>query len=172
MLTFFCLIIIAVSAIGFFYHRGFHYLRCLQHEEYNEKQLIDWLIANKVFDRKGSLIALVAAAASKYFANVTNGIGGLEVCVVAAIALAAVCFFEADPRRADSIDRQISARMNEIYWLAMLFYSLFTICLIFGSYAVHIIVRVPWCWLAVISIVQSSPIWIILANRIVVKFDR
>jgi UDP-N-acetylmuramoyl-tripeptide--D-alanyl-D-alanine ligase len=171
VLTFFCLVIIAVSAIGFFYHRGFHYLRCLQHEQYNEKQFVDWLISNKVFDRKGSLIALIAAAASKYFANVTNGIG-LEVCIVATIALAALCFFEADPRQADSIDRQISWRMNKIYWLAMLFYSLFTICLIFSSYAVHIIVRVPWCWLAVILIIQSSPIWIILANRIVVKFDR
>jgi UDP-N-acetylmuramoyl-tripeptide--D-alanyl-D-alanine ligase len=163
--------IIAASAIGFFYHRGFHYLRCLQHEEYNEKQFIDWLIANKVFDRKGSLIALIAAAVSKYLANITNGIG-LEVCIVAAIALAALCFFETDPRRAGSIDRQISPRMNKIYLLAMLFNALFTICLIFGSYVVHIVVRVPWCWLAVIAIVQSSPLWIILANRIVVKFDR
>jgi UDP-N-acetylmuramoyl-tripeptide--D-alanyl-D-alanine ligase len=159
-----------MSAIGFFYHRGFHYLRCLQHQEYNEKQFIDWLVAHKVFDRKGSLIALVAAGASKYFANI-HGIG-LEVCIIAAIAFTALCFFEPDPRRADTIERQISPRMNKIYWLAMLFYSLFTICLIFCSYAVHTIVRVPWCWLAVIIVIQSSPIWIILANRIVVKLDR
>jgi UDP-N-acetylmuramoyl-tripeptide--D-alanyl-D-alanine ligase len=170
VLTFFCLIIIAASAIGFFYHRGFHYLRCLQHQEYNEKQLIDWLVAHKVFDRKGSSIALAAAAATKYFAN-SNGIG-IEACIVAAIAFAALCFFEPDPRKAETIECQISPRMNKIYWLAMIFNSLFTIGLIFGSYAIHIVVRVPWCWLAVILLIQSSPLWIILANRIVMKLDR
>jgi UDP-N-acetylmuramoyl-tripeptide--D-alanyl-D-alanine ligase len=170
VLTFFCLTIIAASAIGFFYHRGFHYLRGLYHHGYNEKQYVAELIENKVFDRKGSLIAAIAAGVSKYFANV-SGIG-IEVCIVAAIALAALCFFERDPRKFDSSEEHITPRMNKIYWLSMLFCSLFTICLIFGSYAFQIVVRVPWCWLAVIIIIQSSPLWVILANRIVVKLER
>jgi UDP-N-acetylmuramoyl-tripeptide--D-alanyl-D-alanine ligase len=170
VLTFFCLIIIAASAIGFFYHRGFHYLRCFKDVDYHEKRFIDWLIANKVFDRKGSLIALIAAAVTKYFANV-SGIG-IEVCIVAAIALAALCFFEPDPRKSETFALEISSRSQKIYLLSMLFYSLFTIALIFSSYIVGVDVRVPWCWIAVIVIIQSSPLWVILANRIVVKLDR
>jgi hypothetical protein len=170
VLTFFCLIIIAASAIGFFYHRGFHYLRGLQHHEYNDKNLVSWLIANKVFDRKGSLIVTIAAAASQYFAN--NETIVIEVCIVAAIALAVLCFFEVDPRSPNYCEQQVSPTMNRIYWRAMLFCSLFTICLIFGLYTFHIPFLVPLCWLAVILINQSSPLWIILANRIVMKPNR
>ncbi len=167
MLTFLCLSIISVATIGFFYHRGLHYLRCFHSEEYNEKRLIDWLIVNQVFDRKGSLIALIAAGVSKYIANV-DGIG-LEICVVAAVALAALCFFEPDPRQLLSIDRQVGSRMKRIQAISMLLYSVVTIGVMFSWYAFHLVVRIPWCWLAAIVLMQSSPIWIVLANRIDLK---
>ena len=172
MLTFICLSIITVASIGFFRHRGFHYLCCFQTQNYNDTQFKDWLITNNVYDRKGSSIALIAAVASKYISNRSMEVG-INICIVTAIAMAILCFLEPNPRKIGKLYREASPRMIKIYRLALVLYSLVTFAVILGPYAIFgINVRIFWYWLAVIVLIQSSPIWIVISNRIILKFAR
>ncbi len=172
MLTFICLGIVVIASIGFFRHRGFHYICCFHAQEYNEIQFKNWLIDNNVYDRKGSLIALLAAAASKYISNRAMEVG-INICIVATLAMAILCLLEVNPRKIANVDRQISPRMYATYRIAMIIHALMTISVILIPYAIfRFEVRIFWYWLAVIFLIQLAPIWIVLANRIYLKFSR
>ena len=61
MLTALSLSLISAAAIIFFSRRLLRYLRNFQEGGYSRMQFTNWVIANGIYDKKGSLIATIAA---------------------------------------------------------------------------------------------------------------
>ncbi len=164
MSNFRCLAVIAIATIGFFYHRGFHYAINFRGHKYDEREFLRWSIANLVFDRKGSAIALGAAIASYYWSDRAPNVT-LVIAAIAALALAAVMFIERDRQDAGKLDWQSCSRLKAIRLVAVALYALLTIFTLFGFNATELKIPIYAYWLLVIILIQSSPLWILLANR-------
>jgi UDP-N-acetylmuramoyl-tripeptide--D-alanyl-D-alanine ligase len=165
MLTTICLTIISAATILFFARRGLRYLRYFQQEEYNWARFKDWLLEKRTFDTKGTLAALIAALTSKF------GTGGrmadcLVICVMTASVLVFIGFKEEDPRKVGKIKLNMTDRATAIYNLALALYAIATILIITGSYFLGAGDRIFIYWLVAVVLIQSSPIWIALANAI------
>jgi UDP-N-acetylmuramoyl-tripeptide--D-alanyl-D-alanine ligase len=165
MLTIICLTLISAATIIFFTRRGLRYLRYFQQEEYNGTRFKDWFLEKRTFDTKGTWIALIAVVTSKF------GTGGrmedcLVICVMAAATLILIGFKEEDPRKVGKIKLNMTDRATAIYNLALGLYSIATILIISGTYALGAGDGVYIYWLVAIGLIQSSPIWIVIANAI------
>jgi UDP-N-acetylmuramoyl-tripeptide--D-alanyl-D-alanine ligase len=163
MLTIICLTVISAATILFFTRRGLRYLRYFQQEEYNGTRFKAWFIEKSTFDRKGTAIALIAAAGSK-FATGGDMVLCLGICLIAAAALVFVGFSEEDPRIVGKIKLNMTDRATAIYNLALGLYAIAVILIISGAYALGAGDRIYWYWLIAIGLIQSSPIWIVIAN--------
>ncbi len=165
MLTIICLSAISAALILFFNRRALRYLRYFQQEEYNGNRFKDWFLETGTFDRKGTYIALVGAVGTRFAAG-----GDLETCLViclfAAATLVFVGFKEEDPRVVGKIKLNMTDRAVAIYNLALSLYSIAVILAISGTYAIGAKDNIYWYWLIAIFLIQSSPLWIVLANAI------
>jgi UDP-N-acetylmuramoyl-tripeptide--D-alanyl-D-alanine ligase len=149
----------------FFTRRGLRYLRYFQQEEYNSTRFKDWLLEKRAFDTKGTLIALVAAALSKFVGGGDMAIC-LAICVVAAIVLVFVGFQEEDPRKVGKIKLKMTDRATAIYYLALGLYAIAVILTIRVAYGTGAGDNIYIYWLIAVGLIQSSPIWIAIANAI------
>jgi UDP-N-acetylmuramoyl-tripeptide--D-alanyl-D-alanine ligase len=165
MLTLICLTVISAATILFFTRRGLRYLRYFQQEEYNGTRFQAWFLEKSAFDKKGTLVALLAAAASK-FATGGDMTLCLIVCLIAAAALVFVGFSEEDPRIVGKIKLNMTDRATAIYKLALGLYAIAVISIISGAYFLGLGDSIYWYWLIAVGLVQSSPIWIVIANAI------
>ncbi len=165
MLTIICLTIISAAAILFFTCRGLRYLRYFQQEEYNGNRFKDWFLEKSAFDKKGTLIALAAAALSR-FATGGDMVLCLIICLLASAAVVFVGFQEEDPRKVGKIKLNMTDRATAIYNLALGLYSIAVILTIIGTYALGAADNIYIYWLVVIGLIQSTPIWIAIANGI------
>jgi UDP-N-acetylmuramoyl-tripeptide--D-alanyl-D-alanine ligase len=165
MLTTICLTIISAATILFFTQRGLRYLRYFQQEEYNGARFKDWLLEKRTFDTKGTPIALIAALASKF------GTGGrmadcLVICLIAAATLVSIGFKEEDPRQVGKIKLKMTDRATAIYNLALGLYAIATVLIISGTYFLGAGDSIYIYWLVALVLIQSAPIWIVIANAI------
>jgi UDP-N-acetylmuramoyl-tripeptide--D-alanyl-D-alanine ligase len=165
MLTLICLTVISAATILFFTRRGLRYLRYFQQEEYNGTRFKDWFLEKSAFDKKGTLVALIAAAASK-FATGGDMTLCLIVCLIAAAALVFVGFSEEDPRVVGKIKLNMTDRATAIYNLALGIYAIAVIAIISGAYFLGLGESIYWYWLIAVGLVQLSPISIVIANSI------
>ena len=165
MLTTICLIIISAATIIFFTRRGLRYLRYFQQEEYNGTRFKDWFLEKRTFDKKGTIIALTAAALSRFVSGGDMFIC-LVICLVAAAVLVFVGFQEEDPRKVGKIKLKMTDRATAIYHLALGLYAIATILIITGTYALGAGDSIYIYWLVTVGVIQSSPIWIAIANAI------
>jgi UDP-N-acetylmuramoyl-tripeptide--D-alanyl-D-alanine ligase len=164
MLTTICLTLISAAIILFFTSRGLRYLRYFQQEEYNSTRFKDWLLEKRAFDTKGTLIALIAAALSK-FATGGDMLICVGICLIAAITLVLVGFQEEDPRKVGKIKLKMTDRATAIYNLALGLYAIVVILSISGLYALAGD-NISAYWLLAFGLIQSTPIWISIANAI------
>jgi UDP-N-acetylmuramoyl-tripeptide--D-alanyl-D-alanine ligase len=165
MLTLICLAVISAATILFFTRRGLRYLRYFQQEEYNGTRFKAWLLEKRTFDTKGTAIALVAAALSR-FATDGDMLICLAICLGAAATLVFFGFQEEDPRKVGKIKLNMTDRATAIYNLALALYAIATILIISVTYALGAGDRIYIYWLVAIALIQSSPIWIVIANAI------
>jgi UDP-N-acetylmuramoyl-tripeptide--D-alanyl-D-alanine ligase len=165
MLTLICLTIISAATILFFTRRGLRYLRYFQQEEYNGTRFKEWLLEKRTFDLKGSAIALVAAAVSR-FATGGEMIVCVVICLIAAVILILVGFGEEDPRKVGKIKLKMTDRATAIYQLALGLYSIATIVIISSTHALGAGDNIFIYWLVAVILIQSSPVWIVIANSI------
>ena len=165
MFTALSLSLISVAAIIFFSHRLLCYLRHFQEGNYSRKQFKNWLLANGVYDKKGSLIAAITAMMLK----LTEGkhiVISLVICAIGAIALIWLSLWENDPREGGSGRLKATAKATAIYNLALGLYSIAFPLVIICTYKLGAGRDLVCYWLVVIVAIQSSPIWIILASTI------
>lgn len=165
MLALICLIVIATATILFFTRRGLRYLRYFQQEEYNPTRFKAWFIEKRAFDKKGTAIALLAAAGARFATGGEMAIC-LLICLVATALLVLVGFKEEDPRIVGKIKLNMTDRATAIYNLAVVLYSIATILLISGTYALGAGESIYIYWLVTVGLIQSSPLWIAIANAI------
>lgn len=163
MLITLCISVISVAAIIFFSRRLLRYLCHFQEFGYSKRQFKTWLVTNGVYDRKGSAIATIAALAieltkEKIFIS-------LGVSIVGAIALVWLGFWEPDPRKVGLYKLEVTDRATKIYNLALGIYSIAFIFTTVSVYALGANDDIACYWLVVIVAIQSSPIWLFLANN-------
>ncbi len=165
MLTIICLTIISAATILFFTRRGLRYLRYFQQEEYNGTRFKAWFLEKRTFDTKGTLVAIAAAALSRFATG-----GDMAICVIicflAAAALVFIGFQEEDPRKVGKIKLNMTDRATAIYNLALGLYAIATLLIITATYAVGAGDSIYIYWLVAVGLIQSSPIWIAIANGI------
>ena len=165
MLTIICLTLISAATIIFFTRRGLRYLRYFQQEEYNGTRFKDWFLEKRTFDTKGSLVALIAAALSK-FATGGDMVACLVICVIASAGLVFLGVSEEDPRKVGKIKLKMTDRSTAIYQLAVGLYAIATILTITGVYFLGASDSIYLYWLVAVVLIQSSPVWIVIANSI------
>jgi UDP-N-acetylmuramoyl-tripeptide--D-alanyl-D-alanine ligase len=164
MLIILCITAICAATIMFFSRRLLRYLWLLQRDEYSRRQFGKGLMENNVYDRKGSLIATMAALAIELTREqiVVSSI----ISILAAIALVYLGFWEGDPRLSESVKLDENARSQKIYHLSLSFYSIGLIIAIVTTYALVTDDDIACYWLIAIIAIQSSPIWLMLASSL------
>jgi UDP-N-acetylmuramoyl-tripeptide--D-alanyl-D-alanine ligase len=165
MLTIICLTVISAALMLFFTRRGLRYLRYFQQEEYNGTRFKDWFLETGTFDRKGTYVALVGAIGTRFATG-----GDMETCLViclfASATLVFIGFKEEDPRKVGKIKLNMTDRATAIYNLALGLYAIAVILTISGAYAIGAGANIYWYWIVAVVLIQSAPIWIVLANTI------
>jgi UDP-N-acetylmuramoyl-tripeptide--D-alanyl-D-alanine ligase len=167
MTTALSLFAISTAAIIFFSHRLLCYLRHFQERNYSPKLFKNWLLTNRIYDKKGSLIATLAAIAIEITSK--NQIGSLVICTLAMAAFIWLSVWEGDPRKVGYPVLLPTQRVVVTYGLAV---SLYAISLVLSIATIDRIIAnfsMSAYWLLVIIAIQSSPLWMFLANTIVVR---
>jgi UDP-N-acetylmuramoyl-tripeptide--D-alanyl-D-alanine ligase len=165
MLTAICLALISAATILFFTRRGLRYLRYFQQEEYNGTRFKDWFLEKRTFDTKGTLVALLGAALSR-FATGGDMVICLVICLLASAALVFIGFKEEDPRKVGKIKLNMTDRATAIYNLALGLNAIATILMITAAYFLGAGESIAIYWLLAVVLIQTSPIWIVIANAI------
>ena len=154
--------IIAATAIMFFSRRLLCYLRYFQEVGYSTRSFKDWIVANGIYDKKGSLIATIAALVIEITKQ--SRTNALIICIIAGIALVWLSLWEPDPTKVGYPILQPTKEAKRIYNLAL---SLYSVALIIGFVLVRIVsvnYSIAAYWLLVIVAIQSSPLWMVAAN--------
>ncbi len=157
------LAIVASSVILFYVRRSLRYLQFFQQEEYNSQRFVNWWLEKRAFDTRGSLVALVTGGIS--LALAAYAWGTIGVSLLGGICLIAAAWTEDDPRKVGKIKLNMTDRLTAIYQLSIALYSIFilgilTLIVGFGFGAA------PILWLITLTLIQSTPLWIMLANAI------
>lgn len=164
MLIILCITAICAATIMFFSRRLLRYLWLLQRDEYSRKQFGKGLMENNIYDRKGSLIAMMAALAIEITRD--QLIISSIISILGAIALVYLGFWESDPRLSESVKLVESDRSQKIYHLSLSFYSIALVIAIVTTYALGADNNIACYWLIAIIAIQSSPIWLLLASSL------
>ncbi len=158
------LAIISAANIMFFSRRLLRYLYHFQEGGYSRRSFTNWMMDNGIYDRKGTVIAAIAAALLE-FSKPTELIS-FGICTVASVWLISLGFWEQDPRKVGHTKLEETARAAGIYNLSLALYSIgFTIAI----YVIHMYSSdddLALYWIAVIVAIQSAPIWPIIARSI------
>ncbi len=160
---FLILAIIASSVVLFYVRRSLRYLQFFQQEEYNSSRFINWWLEKRAFDTRGSLVAIITGGISLALAAYAWGTVG--VSLLGGILLIAASWTEDDPRKVGKIKLNMTDRLTAIYQLSIVLYSVVVIGILalivgFGFGAA------PILWLVTLTLIQSTPLWIMLANAI------
>jgi UDP-N-acetylmuramoyl-tripeptide--D-alanyl-D-alanine ligase len=158
---FLILAIVASSVILFYVRRSLRYLQFFQQEEYNSQRFVNWWLEKRAFDTRGSLVALITGGISMAVAAYLWGT--VAVSLLGGMVLIAAAWTEDDPRKVGKIKLNMTDRLTAIYQLSIALYSLVVIgiltlivCFGFGA--------APILWLVTLTLIQSTPLWIMLAN--------
>jgi UDP-N-acetylmuramoyl-tripeptide--D-alanyl-D-alanine ligase len=162
MTNFALIAIVSIAIILFYVRRSLRYLQFFQQEEYNSGRFVNWWFEKRAFDTKGSAAALATGAVTVATGDATLA---LIVSLVGSIVLVVLGWSEADPRKVGKIRLNMTDRLTAIYQLSIALYAvavigIFAILLALGYGSVSVL------WLASLTLIQSTPLWIMLANAI------
>ena len=167
MLIALSLSITTAGAIIFFSRRLLCYLRHFQEVGYRNKEFKDWMLANGIYDKKGSLISALAALTIELTKE--EIVISLAISTVAVAGLVWLSFTEDDPQKTGTFKLRPTRKALSIYHLAL---SLYSILLTLGAICLYAFGSIddPACyWLVVIIGIQSSPIWMVIAGKLSVR---
>jgi UDP-N-acetylmuramoyl-tripeptide--D-alanyl-D-alanine ligase len=154
--------IVSIAVILFYVRRSLRYLQFFQQEEYNSGRFVNWWFEKRAFDTKGSATALATGAVTVATGDATIA---MIVSLVGGITLVALGWSEADPRKIGKIRLNMTDRLTAIYRLSIALYAVVVIG-IFGALFAFGYGAAPVLWLASLTLIQSTPLWIMLANAI------
>ncbi len=96
-------------------------MRHFQEGGYSRRQFKDWVIANGIYDKKGSSIATMTDLILELTER--GKMTSLVISTLGAIALIWLSIWEPDPRKAEEFPLQPTRRATRIYNLALALYS-------------------------------------------------
>jgi len=148
------ILIILVAGLYFAYFRSLRYLHYFQQETYNAKRFWKWGLNNKAFDKKGSLIAFLAALSTYIIGN------NLLLTIIGGLTLLIITRLEEDPRHYGKLRLQMTERAKTLHRTTLAIYGTFTILggIVFTS--------TSFIWIYQIFLFQSIPGMLVLANRL------
>jgi UDP-N-acetylmuramoyl-tripeptide--D-alanyl-D-alanine ligase len=156
-------LIISIAVILFYVRRSLRYLQFFQQEEYNSSRFVNWWFEKRAFDTRGSLVALVVGGLGLAIAE--NSLATLALCIVGGLILVAASWTEEDPRKVGKIKLNMTDRLTAIYQLSIGIYALVVVGILGGITALGY-GAAPILWLASVTLIQSTPLWLMLANAI------
>jgi UDP-N-acetylmuramoyl-tripeptide--D-alanyl-D-alanine ligase len=156
-------LIISVSVMLFYVRRSLRYLQFFQQEEYNSSRFVNWWFEKRAFDTRGSLVALVVGGLGLAVAE--NFLATLGLCIVGSLVLVAASWTEDDPRKVGKIKLNMTDRLRAIYQLSIGLYAAVVVGILWLITALGYGVA-PILWLASVTLIQSAPVWLMLANAI------
>jgi UDP-N-acetylmuramoyl-tripeptide--D-alanyl-D-alanine ligase len=156
-------LILAIAVIAFYIRRALRYLQFFQQEEYNSGRFVNWWLEKRAFDTRGSLVAIVAGGISLLAA--AYPLAGLAVTGTGAAVLVTVSWTEEDPRKVGKIKLNMTDRLTSIYWLSIFIYALVVLGIL-GAITALGFGAAPILWLIAVTLIQSTPLWIMLANAL------
>jgi UDP-N-acetylmuramoyl-tripeptide--D-alanyl-D-alanine ligase len=144
---------IAVTALLFFTFiafagkRGLTYMHIYQQEEYDSPRFLKWIIANRVFDKRLSLLVIACSVLAMF-------IPALYVNAALFVVFAVVTYSEKDPRKDSKKKLAFTARTKRIFFPATLITALGAVwCFFIGAS--------PLIW---IINFQLIPLMIVIVN--------
>jgi UDP-N-acetylmuramoyl-tripeptide--D-alanyl-D-alanine ligase len=144
---------IAVTALLFFTFiafagkRGLTYMHIYQQEEYDSPRFLKWIIANRVFDKRMSLLVIACSVLAMF-------IPALYVNAALFVVFAVVTYSEKDPRKDSKKKLAFTARTKRIFFPATLITALGAVwCFFIGAS--------PLIW---IINIQLIPLMIVIVN--------
>jgi UDP-N-acetylmuramoyl-tripeptide--D-alanyl-D-alanine ligase len=165
----FSFLIIAIAVITFYLRRSLRYLQFFQQEEYNSGRFVNWWLEKRAFDTRGSLVAVLAGGAG--LAVAAYPLAVLVLTAVGAVALVAAAWTEEDPRKVGKIKLNMTDRLTAIYRLSIGLYALVVVGILAAINALGF-GAAPILWLIAVTLIQSTPLWIMLANALLWPQER
>jgi hypothetical protein len=162
MLTALSVSAIAAAATIFYSRRSLCYLRHFQDNDYSQKLFTNWVVENGIYDRKGSLIATIAALVIELIKP--GRVISLLICLIGAAVLVWMGSREVDPRIAGYPILQPTPKARWIYHFGLNLYMIFFLVCVGIVYRINADNDLAAYWLIVIIAIQSSPIWLMVAN--------
>ncbi|WP_309731389.1 hypothetical protein [Chamaesiphon sp. OTE_75_metabat_556] len=170
MLTAISISAVAAAATIFYSRRSLCYLRHFQDNDYSPKLFTKWVVENGIYDRKGSLIATIAALILEIAKE--GRVLSLIVCVVGAATMIWQALREVDPRKAGHPILQPTPMARAVYHVGLNLYLFLFLCCSLIVYKISADDDLAAYWLIVIVAIQSSPLFLLLANAIVSRSRR
>jgi UDP-N-acetylmuramoyl-tripeptide--D-alanyl-D-alanine ligase len=155
--------IISIAVILFYVRRSLRYLQFFQQEEYNSGRFVSWWFEKRAFDTRGSLVAVIAGGLGLALAG--NYTATLGLCLLGGLVLVAAGWTEDDPRKVGKIKLNMTDRLTAIYQLSIGLYAAAVLGIFWLLVALGYGVA-PILWLAAVTLIQSTPLLIMLANAI------
>ncbi len=155
--------LITAANIMFFSRRLLRYLYHFQEQDYNRKYFTGWMLENGIYDKKGTMIATIAAIAIEF--NEKNSLTCIAICTIASIWLISLGFWEKDPRKIGSSKLEENEQSAAIYNRSLALHSIAFTITIGIIHQFNPEDDMALYWLAVIVSIQSSPVWLFIAKK-------
>lgn len=145
--------LLLIAFLAFTTKRLFTYLQFFQQEEYDSIRLLRWIMQNRAFDRRATILliasTLVYAAVERW-----GHINAAYLYAFPTVGLLALALVEPDPRKRGKKTLAMTARARRILWVAFML-----VAVLACGYA---ILRIHVFWWVIL--VQIVPLCLVLAN--------
>ncbi len=150
-------IFLTIAFLFFAWRRILTYLHIFQQDDYDGKRFINWLVANRTFDRKATLCIVVLAFPALLLADFA-----LIFNMTGAIVMAVLGWCELDPRQIGKKKLAMTSRASRIAWCAMA--VLFILCVIITAVDAPLFV---WA-----IMVQAIPFALVAGNAVAAPMEK
>ncbi|HEY9677096.1 MAG TPA: UDP-N-acetylmuramoyl-tripeptide--D-alanyl-D-alanine ligase [Drouetiella sp.] len=175
-------IVCIICGFNFFYRRGLRYLQFLQQEDYESGRFYNWLMERKAFDKRGSLVCLIAIVSISILgANPFGTPMGHELKVIlsvfAGIVLAYLGEMEEDPRTAGKLALKMTERAKRIFdlcwtlYLALIAVEFFVASWDYSSLSSYTR-SLSNFWIAQLILFVAEPFLLIVSNQLLEPHEK
>jgi UDP-N-acetylmuramoyl-tripeptide--D-alanyl-D-alanine ligase len=169
-----CFLVVAGGSLYFYYKRSLRYMQFFQQEDYTSSRFIDWYKSNKAFDTRGSIVALAVGLVVllAIFIPLQPTAMCLLLCLTGVLKLAHTANKEENPFTSGKIKLKFTDRAKRIVYTALALYVLFLCAVSFACYSAQGVQSVGFLWLAQILLIQSHPLWLVVANEMLAGYEK
>lgn len=154
-------ILLSLVFIYFIYRRGLVFLQIAQQDEYSPTRLFKWYKTNKAFDRKATLVAIIAIITAVMFKFY------FAINLLAIILLFTISFFEFNPLKEGKLKLNLTKRTNKI----LRCFIFINIVFILVGLIVHYRCVPIYFWIYGAILFQAVPFTLILALKTLLPFE-